>query len=406
MTGGTATRQRREAPALIAALIPRAAATLVELAGVVFAARLLGLSLYGAYQSAAVAGGLGALALDLSRQTTGTRAVSATRALAVYQRLTTPRRRSAAALAAAAVTAYVVRLPWVGAGFAMAAATMLEQRWGLLATRRTVALGVSYLARPGAAILVLTAAAILGSSDRETAQYALPAAAVVGALLVAAFDLRVARVHLSPAPAAVEAPASVRDRIPLTLAALLAAGYVSGDLLLVRALSGPEQAGIYALAYKPVVAVLVLVALLRDLWIAEMAGGHAGAEPTSLRQAVVGSTAVTAVLAAATLVVRPLQLATGAHHADVVTALLLASVVPIVVSSWYYARAVTLNRLAAPLPAVAVALLVDVVANLALVPPLGARGGAIATLLAEVVSTAAAAWVLLRRRPTGGTTKS
>ncbi len=383
---------------VLAALLPRAAATAAELTAVVLAVRILGLELYGTYQTAAVAGGLGALALDVSRQTTGTRDIGASLSMPVYRRLSRPRRRTAAVLAAAAAIAYLVGHAWWGAGLAVAAATMIEQRWALLATGRRAALGLSYLARPTAAIVVLAAVAWSDAGRPPAAQYALPLAAAAGGLVVAVQDQRIANRELAAANVPLTTMATVRDRLPLTLAALLAAAYVSGDLILVKVFGDSEQAGIYALAYKPVIAVLVLVSLVRDLWIAAMAAVDGRSKAPSLKQAFVGSAIVAALLAAVTAVVRPLYLVSGSRQADTVTIILLASVVPIVVSSWYYARAVTLHRLSAPLPAVVAALLVDLAANAALVPSLGAAGGAWATLLAELVSTGAAGWVLFHPR--------
>jgi O-antigen/teichoic acid export membrane protein len=372
-----------------------------ELAGVVVAVRLLGLVTYGSFQTAAVTAGLAAVGIDMSRQTLGTRDVSATMSLAVYASRTSSRRLSAGLLTVLAVLGYAADLPWVGAAAVICAGAVIEQRWAILASTRSVALGVSYLVRPIGVLLALAAADASSLSANTTAQYALPLTIAAGGAAVAALDQSLARRHLGAATPGEVPPTALLARLPLTVAALLAAGYVSGDLLLVRLFAGSTQAGVYALAYKPVTAVLVLVALFRDVWLAAMAR-EGPRDRSELFRAVAASAVVVGVLAATVLIVRPLFLLAGAEHADPVTALLLASVLPIVVSSWLYAVAVTTGRLAAPLPAVFAALVTDVAVNALLVPWWGAMGGAAATLVAEVVSTGTAAWVLYGRTPATG----
>jgi O-antigen/teichoic acid export membrane protein len=195
----------------------------------------------------------------------------------------------------------------------------------------------------------------------------------------------------------------LRDAAPAGLAALLMAGYLAADAVVVRGLAGPREAALYNAPYRLFalgagLAGMVMVSaspVLSARWTGDRPAFRRGL----VRLLTAGTLAAVPVAVGVTLAAAPiLRLLFGAGYAGASATLGLlafaaAATVPGTIAT---SALICADRAAWTARLAAAALVTNLVLDLALVPSLGGRGAAVATLTTEVLVAAGAVLVIAR----------
>jgi O-antigen/teichoic acid export membrane protein len=189
----------------------------------------------------------------------------------------------------------------------------------------------------------------------------------------------------------------LRTTLPQGLLLVLSVVYFRIDTVLLSLLSSSRQVALYGLAYR----VVEFFAFLPVYFMGVLFPVLARTQPFSERLAelVGGATASMLVGGLATLalvvtfapeVVRILSGAPSYAHAVDVLRLLSVSLLAIFITNAFFQTLIALNRQRNLIRIAAVVLVVNVAANCALIPFLGASGAAIALMISEVIGLALA----------------
>ena len=370
----------------------RAPALLLDAAASIVFVRRFGPAEMGRYSIVLVCGMAAFLVLDRGRLGLGQLAIGPRTPWRMYQALVQRRKVNAARLlllaglvALVAPDATILYLPLV-----VTAGLTLELRWAQLAVGASRLLLGSFFLRP---VLLIAVASLQPGGVPHPA-----IGLVVGTLFAAAgvmqLDRRVAAASLpsdldrdeAASNDALEKRAAhaTRGRWTVGLASLVAQMYASGDIVVVAVLVGETQAGVYALGYKPIAALLILIGFQRELWLARLSTDKV--LPSPIRVWGVAN-ALALCLALLALLAKPLELLTGVEGADTVCALLVLSAPAILVGSLLYARLLSAGEGRGFIYATGSCLLFSICMNLLLVPWGGAKGAAVTTVLTELLLT-------------------
>jgi O-antigen/teichoic acid export membrane protein len=226
------------------------------------------------------------------------------------------------------------------------------------------------------------------------AVYAL-ADVVSAVVLVVALRIR----YVSPLRPGLLPPLGLRDTMPFVLAASIAVAYQRIDSYIVGLLKGAETAGLYGASYRFLDAALVPAMAIGGLILA-----HAAQQDASQRRATASRLSLVALALTAVPVVGGVLLAAPAMRlifgssfgvAAPIMALLLVSALPgAIVGVVTPLAAITSPARFAQ--AVAAALGLNVVLNLAVVPSLGGIGAAGVNLASQLLLAVMLAWILER----------
>jgi O-antigen/teichoic acid export membrane protein len=219
----------------------------------------------------------------------------------------------------------------------------------------------------------------------------LAVAHVCGALVAVVLARAISRRVLAPSPQSGwrDVWSWYRQSVPLAVAGVASLLMFRIDVLLLEWLRGPETVGLYATAYRPFEATLLVSVAVMAATFPHLA--RAASEPAEFRR--FGSR-VAALLAVLALVVaglgwllgpRFVELAFGPRYeaATDLVRLLAVAVLPMYLNALVTHGLIALGRTWHVAVAMAAALAVNVVVNLWLIPGQGAAGAAIATVAAE-----------------------
>lgn len=282
-------------------------------------------------------------------------------------------------------------LPVVGAGFVIEG---LSLSWVLYGGSRFGVLALARVAGAAAFGLGCLLWVKAGPHAVQTFGWVTLSGIVATAVLTFAVGLRD---HGRPRPALDGRRLARRFRagLPLGLAAAMISVYYTIDSVMLGALKGTREVGLYAIAYKVPLAVTTIAALWGSVLFphASKLGGED--RPELARQlttfASVCCVASLPVVAGAALVGPDLLPALfGAPYAPAGTAfvLLMVAAAIVLVTINYGTVAVAIGDERHYAVGVGLAAGTNVVVNVALIPPLGMEGAALATIAAELVAIA------------------
>lgn len=275
-----------------------------------------------------------------------------------------------------------------------------------VAFQRAIAWGVPFLQRAlGAAVRV---AAIAFLARAGVAGFGPFLAVHCGTLALGNVALHLLARPRLPARPTAPAPGILRAALPLAALGLCQQSYFYVDNLFLRSLAGAEELGRYNAAVRLFAWLAFFAAFATTSalpWLARRAHeGDLGRALTALAQPLL----LLAALAAGALwpwCAEILTLVYGAEFAVAATSLrwLLLALVAVYAGAPFLTALLAAARARSALGVAALALLVNVLANLVLVPRLGGAGAAAATLLTEVTVLALALLVLrgMRAAPAG-----
>jgi O-antigen/teichoic acid export membrane protein len=380
------------------------------------AASALGVARFGSYQFAFAATTMLAVCTDLGMSVWTTRALARDRSRAPAILATALRLRlwAAAPYLAIIVAAALLIGPgdagWTLALLGLAAFVNAVLDYFVAVFRGFERLGDE--ARLNVARAAFTLAAGLLALRLRATPASLAAALLAGVSATAAYGgalLRRHGLHLSPAarPPAGLARAAFTEALPLWLATLLSLLYFKGDVVILKVFSTDAEIGAYSAAYKVFEGVMIVPAVVLAATFTPLARAKGDAERQRRWEA--GVVLVLLVLGALVGAVISLQSARivglvyrGGFARAIPSLRVLAAAVPILflnfgLTHFLIARDLERRNLAFA----AIMLVVNVTANLLLVPRRAGPGAAWATLITEVALTVCCLAALRDRRATG-----
>lgn len=364
----------------------RACVTVLDFTAALLWVRHRGLSVYGEAQTVAVAGTLLALIADSGQNPWGLKSYAEARTLSAYYNLRRPRVLAGIAFLAMAVAVVMVS-PGLASILLISAGWLFQTRWASMAGPNPKSLLVGLASRPALLLLALTLP--FAGGTESVLSYA---GALLGAgMATGAIDEWTARGQCKSLQDSTWVPASRRQRVSLVLNELVAQGYASGDLLLVRVFLGPLAAGAYGLAYRPVNLVLSIIGYQRERWTSAFSslrrdrGDEFAASVVkrlTLRLAL--NTGIGSAVACASFVIfQPLRLIVPYGQLSVVSGVLMTSCVGISSSTISYAFLVSVGRPDAMTRPLFIAFFSGVCLNALMLPIWGIGAGAFVTVLVE-----------------------
>lgn len=385
-------------------LLSRAVMFAASTASLIAVARILGPEQYGVFAAAGAialtAQAFGALGLEqlylrgdaderdlrsASMHVAMLQVLAVVAAAAAWPHLSATARLCTAALGVSQATA-TMRLPW------------------LLVPQRRLKFGVRARREAAAFLLtqvVIVTAVVLGQGALGAAVLA----ATAGLFLVAATR---AQVGARAAMSLRQSGRLVRAGLPFALSSVFYTVYFQVDAALLAALAAPAAVAQYAVAYSFVAAAAVVpVALNNDVLRPHLyRAATAGARAALARRFAGLSLGLGIAAGVAVYVLGPMatRLLYGHRYAAAgVLVSILALALPFhFVNSWAGNILVGAGRVRAVVAVQAALTCANIAANLILIPMLGARGAAIATVGTEAVGLCLyAAWLLLRRTAFG-----
>jgi O-antigen/teichoic acid export membrane protein len=357
--------------------------------------RLLGIETYGRLQAVVVTASLLSIVLDIGRTSGALARVGGVLTRTAYNAEFFPRQWTT--LAVGALTGCFIALGAPSAVVAVAlfiACNLATVRWGTMIVGRPLAVFTSFAIRP----VATASGAVLAMRLHIDPVVAISTAAFAGGVLTGAIDYLVMRRSLPLGEAGTAT--TWRERVGLVVTACLTHAYTTGDLLIVAALAGPMQAGIYAVAYRPNTPIVLILGFVRDSWTVDEA--ISSERRAGFRRTMASVAVAAAACAAGMIILKPLsKVFAVAETADVVSAILILSLVPIVATAHVQASLIARGQMQLAMPVAVASLALSVSLNLVLVPLFGALGASGTTLLVE---TLCASYYLLklRHRPQNG----
>jgi O-antigen/teichoic acid export membrane protein len=270
-------------------------------------------------------------------------------------------------------------------------------------------------AAANAARAVLTTAGALGGLSLQHSLMGLAIGAALGALASAAVGWWLLRSRAPSAQGRGEGPllegaavrAALREAMPLWLAGLLSTLYFRCDVVLVRALSGDAEVGLYSAAYRVFEALLILPSAVMAVALPRLARAQDSPRWTLLEARLAAGLTALGVLVSLPVYFARAAIVTLAFGPDFARAAASLRILALTVPACFLNFAVcqfliARGRERAYLVLVSGMLVLNVSVNLVVVPRLGGPGAAWATLVTEAALALGCAVVLgaaRERRP-------